>query len=88
MSSRWLFIGKAVLITAYVFLAARYSVVTVRRGVFGGYMTMKEVMGVYECQGPHATERITIDAKGRYRQEIQTPGGDYDAEGEVPEHWV
>lgn len=83
MSSRWLFIGKAVLIAAYVCFAARYSVVTVRRGLFGGYMMVKEVKGVYEYQGPDATERITIDAKGRYRQEIQTPGGDYSAEGKV-----
>lgn len=78
-----MFIGKAIPIAIYVCLAAKWSVVTVRQGLFGGYMTGEEVMGVYERQDSDATERITIDAKGSYRQEIRTPGGDYVAEGKI-----
>ncbi len=77
-----LFCKYAVLVT-YACVCANYSVVTVRRELFGGYLTSWEVSGTYEYHEDKIDERLIIDSREFYQQVLTTAGKEYRCEGEI-----
>jgi hypothetical protein len=72
----------SIFIFAGVVFAACASLIWARENIVGGYLTPKEVAGVYEYKNRDIAEKLAIHLDGTYLQELHVRDQTYNAKGD------